>query len=266
MLRNLYKNYMWNQYNCGDKKRLFEKNKTKYHYWKPDEFDNFGDIISPYIFNSIGNSLGLELTDIGSSVVGIGSLIEKLPTGTIVWGSGCRNNDQPMLARSLDVRLCRGPLTAEKLEAKLGIKCSKYGDPALILPKILPRTKTTSSKRIYVPHFTKISMPTHDIEKKFGRVKTIYPITDYWPDILDEIWTSELVICGALHAKIVADAYGIPSVLCDATENLPFKYHDYLLSTNQKNVSYRECTNIDNDLLENIQENIISTFPIDQLS
>ena len=100
---------------------------------------------------------------------------------------------------------------------------------------------------------------------------TIDIVTNDWKATIDEIANSELIISSSLHGIIIAEAYGVPAILLNKTEDGDlFKYNDYYYSTGRK--SYAMAESVEEALamprpevpdLSKLQDNLLNTFPVD---
>ncbi len=119
-------------------KNLYNRNTFKVSW--DIKYDNFGDIITPYILKELTDK---KIERINKSsfypyehYLIIGSILDRATKHTIIWGSGLISEDSKPLEHPKRIFAVRGPKTRAKL-LKLGIECPEvYGDPALLLPKI----------------------------------------------------------------------------------------------------------------------------------
>lgn len=123
----------------------------------------------------------------------------------------------------------RGPLTRDVLGLPLS---TPLGDPAFLLPLIhAPRTVlSVTGKAICVPH---ISDTRKDpvIEAETGADLVVRPTASTLDELialLDAITTADFVLAGAMHAAIIACAYGKPFAFYDGGGvDVPFKWADF---------------------------------------
>ena len=78
------------------------------------------------------------------------------------------------------------------------------------------------------------------VENGKGKVKLIN-LVDYGQclDIIEQITSCEFIISSSLHGLIVSDAYGVPNVWAEFSDNIwgnGFKYRDYYASINMNDV------------------------------
>jgi hypothetical protein len=153
------------------------------------------------------------------------------------WGCGKRDaaaipNELLERCRFLGVR---GPLTRDALGLAAG---TPMGDPALLLPIIhKPRPSAVGAgKIICMPHFLE-PLPEEELIKRTGAEVILRP--NIAPDmetllgLVDALATARFVLAGALHAAIVACAFGRPFAFFDSGYiDVPFKWEDFAASVN----------------------------------
>lgn len=211
------------------------------YWWKPEFGDNFGDVLSPQIVQRITKQKVNRCLCGKKRLLAIGSILQFADTGDVIWGSGIGGNDlnREFKFSSLDARAVRGPLTRQFLLDR-GIDCPEiYGDPALLLPILFPEFKrpaNPSKDYIIIPHIGQIA-------EFIGKPNVVLP-TQNWKDIIHEILDSKLVISGALHGIVAAEAFGIPARFLKLNPGVrSFKYEDYYLGTGRPNFQYATSVN-----------------------
>ena len=204
-------------------------------WWRHNQsHGNLGDALNLVVLSAFGltpvrsrgpaspgsTDEGSRTADPGPTLLAIGSMVDDRVIADrharcVVWGSGWRGDPISDATRQLlDVRAVRGPHTAAALGLDLSVP---MGDPALLLPLLIDVADHRSARRgILVPHISHVSgapevgcdqtvtvgvrqagltggFTTRDIVR---RVRTIA--------------TAGFVLTGALHAAIIAQAYGVP--------------------------------------------------------
>jgi pyruvyltransferase len=209
---------------------------------------NFGDCLGPIIVEKlVGCPMATEngftaegaKPSTGRNLLALGSIFHLAGPHDVIWGTGINPFRQQTKFRwwdrkikTLDIRAVRGPLTRRFIIDHWKRDCPEvYGDPALLLPKLVPtanRQPKPKRKVGVIPHY-------HDL----GAVKAEHSISPFRPhdEILTFILESELVVSSSLHGLIVAEAFGVPARWLHS-EHLPsfptegtFKFNDYYLST-----------------------------------
>lgn len=193
---------------------------------------NFGDLLGPIVVSKLREKFELtdEATGGGSTTLfSVGSVLHEAGNGDVVWGSGVngkKRREQHDFSY-LDVRAVRGPLTAKYLR-DMGIDVPDvFGDPALLLPDLVPEMRAwTADKRraiAVVPNFNE-----RDTYRKVNGF--VDPLGEPF-EVIREIAASEMVVGSSLHALVLAEALGIPTVGFASGVELPFKYQDYFAGT-----------------------------------
>ena len=193
---------------------------------------NYSDLLHRYLHLGITN-----IMCIGS--IGDWSRITK---NSIIWGSGAMyGGDIPLKEKPMKVCAVRGPLTREYLLSK-GVDCPEiYGDPALLLPRIYrPVVPLKKYKIGVIPHYSDLQNKyvLEFLERENGNIKLI-DLRHYsdWHEVIDMINECEFIISSSLHGLIVADAYNVPNVWVEFSDNVEgdgFKFRDYFASVKRE--------------------------------
>jgi pyruvyltransferase len=158
----------------------------------------------------------------------VGSVLHFARDGDTVWGAGVNGKvaAEEHAFRRLDVRAVRGPLTREFLLNR-GVDVPEvYGDPALLLPLLMPElaqaAHTKRHKVTVVPNFN---------DRWVIRGRDVVDPCGPLGEVLTRIVQSELVVGSSLHALIVAEAFGIPARALVSRTETDFKYADHYAGT-----------------------------------
>ena len=186
----------------------------------------------------------------------IGSIIESRSNEhSIIWGAGCISKDKPFM-KPKKVLAVRGPLTRKRL-LEAGVECPEiYGDPALLLPLYYKSVRKKKYKIGVIPHYVDKNCKIVD-ELRLEGIKII-DVQNYvnFTDVIDEVNECELVLSSSLHGLILSDAYGIPNIWVEFSQNIigdRFKFYDYLLSVGRNNTHTISLNSIkDIDVLNSI--------------
>lgn len=207
-------------------------------YWKPAKGNNFGDDLSSVVVTKVAADRGYFLNEqVGrrARMLAIGSILHFAKDGDVVWGSGVNGKIEPNrhAFSKIDVRAVRGPLTRDFLR-KRGIDVPEiYGDPALLLPHILPSLTPDAKRRPYV-----VVPNLHDEATLAGTANMVSPLLP-WRRCVTEILSADFVIATSLHGVIVAEAFGIPCRYLRISQNeSPFKYDDYAMGTGRSGLPH----------------------------
>lgn len=206
----------------------------------------------------------------------VGSNVFSSYQNTTIWGSGVHDDLRPFLMflhrppfRRLDIRAVRGPLSREAI-VRLKHKCPEvYGDPAILMPFIYqPDMKIKGTKDLLViPQY----LTEKQFRKDFPKLRITSMNTNDYKTVIDDIFSSTKVITSSLHAVILADSYGVPSVLYRGLQKeVDFKYLDYYASTGRRGVhiadTFEEACQMEPLPLPNLsslQQGIMDAFPYD---
>lgn len=184
---------------------------------------NFGDILTPHIFNRYGIKHEWA-TRSNATAISTGSIIKYARNGLTVLGSGAMRQSD-ILSPEAEYLWVRGPLTGEIVRRDGGECPDLYGDPAMLLPRVFPRTVEPVHEVGIFPHYV-------DMEHCRRYPAVISPL---WPPakVLKAIWSCKRIISSSLHGIIAAHAYGIPAAWVQFSDKLTgdgTKFHDHAQS------------------------------------
>jgi len=151
-----------------------------------------------------------------------------------------------------------------------------YGDPAILMPDIYTPSNIKKTNRFgLVFHFAEVDEKDNYITKiksksdAYADIKHIDISTSDYKSFVDSILSVDVVISQSLHGIILAEAYGIPSVLL-RPRNSHLKYSDWYFSTGRLEFpianSVREAMNItppDIPDLSLLKKKLVASFPYD---
>ena len=214
-------------------------------YWNPDRTspdsrvspaDNFGDLLGPLVVQLVLASGGV-ISGVGSSrLLSVGSITHFAQENDVMWGSGINGKRLDYTPRgvSLDIRAVRGPWSAAELTSKGYRVPEVYGDPALLLGKVMPevpRFSHLAGRRLLVPNMNDLELYRSLEPEALDADLTVLDPSSPVHVMLSAIAHADLVIGSSLHAIILADAYGVPARFIRSSVEPEFKYVDYLLGT-----------------------------------
>lgn len=212
-------------------------------WWSRPFPGNFGDWLSPYIFQSSTNRPVVYVNPNaanarGTHIVGLGSIARTVGENSIVFGTGVSSSDQLVnpQARYFSVR---GPITAKTVQDLGGPVVDSHGDPGVLMrrlyhPSHLPKTEEVVFVRHFAHQGLPVQLPDHWIEQDILRSgsKSI-------EELIDQMYCSKGVVTSAMHIFIVCQSYGIPSRLVtfrnfeELVHGSGEKYLDYHLGSDQ---------------------------------
>lgn len=230
---------------------IFCCKKILVNYWIPPYSIlgryNFGDDLNLILIEKISK---MKVIPYRYSIMGklgkkknylcIGSILNVLPNQqTEVWGSGVLSDQLSLPAKPIRVNAVRGPLTRQYLISK-GVDCPEvYGDPAILLPMFFqPLTAIKKYKLGVIPHYKD---KNQSIVKEYEHSKDVQVLDmiNYGScqEFIDRICSCEYIISSSLHGIIIADAYNIPNLWVEFSDNVQgagFKFRDYYLSAGKE--------------------------------
>ena len=239
---------------------------------------NLGDYLGFVIVEAMLEKKGLTLDSWipeRKHMYSVGSCLLNSYQNATVWGSGVPRGGPTGLRKyllyhpltKLDIRAVRGPLS-RKVLLKYGHKCPEvYGDPAILMPLIYKPDCTKTDEILVIPQFV--------TEKRFREehpdLRIVSMNTNDYKAVIDAIASSKKVITSSLHAIILADAYGVPSVFYRGLKKIvDFKYLDYYASTGRYDIhiadTFEEACKMEPlplPDLSSLQKGLIDTFPYD---
>jgi Polysaccharide pyruvyl transferase len=214
------------------------------YHLKGHPIQNFGDFLSEYFLQTLFLPVGLP----GRAIHLVGSVIADtfLPPPnaqtecppdrrTIFWGCGARGQATLSDAnrKVIEVLSVRGPLSRSALRLDDAIP---IGDPGLLLPALYPAATRSDGlgKALLVPHFAD-KRTDAELLTMTGCEAILRPNIPNDPaailQFIDEILAADFVLSAALHAAVVAAAYGRPFAFWDSGNiNVPFKWADFAAS------------------------------------
>jgi len=200
---------------------------------------NFGDSLNPILLSEL---TGKKIEWVKSyspepHYLVMGSILDAATKDTIVWGAGFISQESHCFEKPKKVCAVRGPKSREIL-INDGIECpERYGDPALLLPRIYAPSIKKTYKLGIIPHFVDKDNPWFDKIKSNPDIRIIDIQNPNIFEVIDEILSCEKIASSSLHGIIVADAYHIPSLWVEFSDKVMgkgFKFLDYFLSVNRK--------------------------------
>lgn len=211
------------------------------NYWlKGESAQNFGDFLSEYLYRKLFLPIGVpgnEIRIIGSCIDDyfVDAAVRHNPGVVIFWGCGLRERKELSESARSSSRILsvRGPLSRSVL--RLGDEIP-IGDPGLLMPAVYtPKVLAEyQGKTLLVPHFNE-QQSDRDLKNASGCDVVLRPNVENnilsINEFIDKLTSSDFILCGSLHAAIVAVAYGKPFGFFDSHNiDLPFKWEDFSAS------------------------------------
>ncbi len=205
-------------------------------WWARPFPGNFGDWLSPLVLSNY-TSKGIVFQAPAAAatkphIVSVGSIGRFIKPNSIVVGTGISSADVD-LSKKADFVSVRGPITAALLEDSGGPRVTSYGDPGLLLSRVLPVERGVTNGRLaFVRHFTHVAIPVA-LPDDVDELSVLMSHPDHIRDFVDALSSYDGVVTSAMHVMIACHSYGIPCVLVtfegfEATvHGSGIKYADY---------------------------------------
>lgn len=207
--------------------------------WWPRPFPgNFGDWLSPMIVNHVSGRPLKFVSPTGSAtsahMVGLGSIGRFVKKSSTVVGTGVSTLDVELVPNANWVSV-RGPLTAQALRDSGGPAVDRFGDPGVLLRRVVPLTRgKTNGRTALVRHYTHVPVPV-SLPDEWDELSVYAGHPDDVKALLATLIQYDRVVTSAMHIMITCHSYGIPCALVtfegreDAVHGSGMKYEDYAL-------------------------------------
>lgn len=205
-------------------------------WWDKPYPGNYGDWLSPLILQGVcDRPLRFQRHDeinADPHLMAVGSIGRFAQRSSILAGTGFSCVDTRIAPNAAYISL-RGPYSAKLVADAGGPKIDRFGDPAVILPRLIPlKRQTTNGRLALVRHFAhrKISL------RLPGNLDEHSVLVSRRTDIealIGVLLQYDAVLTSAMHIYITCQAYGIPVALItfegfeDAVSGDNIKYRDY---------------------------------------
>jgi hypothetical protein len=207
--------------------------------WWPRPFPgNFGDWLSPYVVQrSSGARVQFQPPTAKShapNLVAVGSIGRYTQSRSVVVGTGISRPDTTFATNAQYISV-RGPLTAQALRRSSGPGVDSFGDPGLLLSRILPLHRAETNGRIaLVRDATHADLPLA-LPDSMDELSVLRSRPAEIEQFLSTLIDYDGVVTSALHVMIACHSYGIPCELVafkdaeDAVHGTGLEYRDYAL-------------------------------------
>jgi len=202
------------------------------------EWPNFGDALSyDVVAWATQRPVHLVKGEVSGKLLAVGSVLQHAKSGDVIWGTGVNPYDYhdfwlnyKKSSIQLSIFAVRGPITRDVLIAR-NVECPEvYGDPAVLLPLLYPKSLKTEGGGLLIPHLRDYHHFKANSSLCHG-LRIVDPASD-WREVVDSIVSAEFVVSSSLHGIIVAEAYGVPAIWFRPTQGEGYlKYQDYYGST-----------------------------------
>ncbi|MDY3267292.1 MAG: polysaccharide pyruvyl transferase family protein [Phocaeicola sp.] len=189
------------------------------------------------------------------NLLAVGSILSLGNKKSVVWGSGFMNYNEKF--RGGKVFAVRGKLTNNKL-IEQGFKgCNVFGDPALLLPLMIPSVKDKIYDIAIIPHWSEVEYFKTTYGNKY---KVLDLRTDNIEQFIRELTLCKHILSTSLHGIILSHAYGIPALWIKHgyIDTDGFKFYDYFSSVDIP--IYKGISDSDNFLQQGLWEQLFFEF------
>jgi hypothetical protein len=215
-------------------------------WWEYPYPGNYGDWLTPFVFSHYTENKivfqGLTSRTSKKHIISLGSVGRFIKSGSVVVGTGISSSKHAINPKA-DFVSVRGPHTADLILQSGGPKVESFGDPAIVLSKILPVTRGKTNGRIaFVRHYTHSQAPVELLANCDE-----FPVHLSHPDdivaFIKKLNEYDSVITSAMHVLITCQSYGIPCALVvfkgfeQYVHGDGIKYLDYALGAGVKAVN-----------------------------
>lgn len=263
--------------------RLYNKHtraQLDVYWWRrePSKGLNFGDEITPFVIEKLWGYRCRWRPPEQCQIAGAGSIIEVLQNNsggnpTEVWGSGFIKEGGQNKKPNLKFRAVRGVLSQDRVVGK-----PVLGDPGLLIPFVVKPATSFKFKYGIVPHYTDHNDPLIKQLLKSLPNSSFIDVLSEPKKVAKEISSCEIILSSSLHGLILADAYGVPNLRLDVSQNIigqGYKYRDYASSVGRsipaltppdiKNLSPNQiektANNAEIGIINKLQQGLIDSFP-----
>jgi len=202
------------------------------YFFRGSNFKNLGDELGWYILNKLtGYEISWTNPDTKNAVFSVGSILSSVTDESqIVWGSGFIS-ERASLKCMPNITSVRGPLTSLKLD----LDRVPVGDPALLLPDVYAGAASAKKFSLgIIPHYIDQEFVKENLKPDADISYTLLNIAhSHIEKFIDEILKCEMVVSSTLHGLIIAQAYGVPALWVEFSDNViggGYKFYDYFYS------------------------------------
>jgi hypothetical protein len=223
-----------------------DNNKIYLSWWENPYPGNYGDWLTPYIISHYTESKiifqSLTSRTTKKHIVSLGSVGRFIKGKSVVVGTGVSSFKHPLNPKA-DYVSVRGPHTAELLVKSGGPKIENFGDPGVVLSRILPLTRgATNGRVVLVRHHTHLQAPVI-LPSDFDELSVKLSHPDDIVSFIKKLNEYDSVVTSAMHVLITCQSYGIPCALVvfkgfeEYVHGDGIKYIDYALGAGVKAIS-----------------------------
>jgi len=189
---------------------------------------NFGDDLNPLLIAELlQTTVYRDKKQSSNHILGVGSILERANSHSIVIGSGFINENSTLVEPPLEILAVRGELTKHKL--KLG-NSVLLGDPGRLMPSLMGINHNPTIPLAIVPHVDRYK----EHMEKYGSICKVIDPSMPVRQVLEDIASAEVIVSQSLHGLVMADALNIPNLWAKPHSDMlggEFKFNDYYTTT-----------------------------------
>jgi hypothetical protein len=152
----------------------------------------------------------------------------------VVLGAGISSDDVELNGKAKYISV-RGPLTAAVLRRSGGPDVTAFGDPGLLLSRVIPAKRGKTNGKIgFVRHFSHISASLQ-LPENFEELSVLMSRREDIEEFVKRLIEFDAVVTSAMHVMITCQSYGVPCALVtfegyeENVHGSGIKYGDYAL-------------------------------------
>ena len=207
------------------------------HWWDKPYPGNFGDWLSPLILQTVtGRPILFQRHDEADApphLMAVGSVGRFAQSSSILVGTGISRSDATLAPDATYVSL-RGPYSAQAVAAAGGPRVERFGDPAVLLPRLFPVLAPArgNGRLALVRHFSHRTIALR-LPEQVEELSILRSGRSAILDLIRRLHDYDAVLTSAMHVYIACHAYGLPVGLItfegfeDAVHGDRVKYRDY---------------------------------------
>ena len=215
-------------------------------WWHRPFPGNFGDWLSPLVFASYTDKriLFQSPTAVATHkhLISLGSIGRFIKGNSVVVGTGISSDEISLNPKAKYISV-RGPVTARVLRESGGPNVESFGDPGVILSRIIPvvRPQKTNGRTAFVRHFSHKQIPMI-LNDNMDELDVLMSHPESITEFVTKLNQYDNVVTSAMHVFITCQSYGIPCALVTFdgfVENVHgngIKYGDYALGAGLERV------------------------------
>jgi hypothetical protein len=206
-------------------------------WWAKPFPGNFGDWLSPLIISHFTKANILIVQPVKPTghkhIFALGSIGRFIKSKSVVVGTGISSDDVELNRKATYISV-RGPMTAAVVERSGGPKVTSFGDPGLIISRLIPAERSSNGRTAFVRHFSHVAAPVQ-LPANMEELSVLMSRREDIEKFVRKLNQYDSVVTSAMHVMITCQSYGIPCALVtfegyeENVHGSGMKYEDYAL-------------------------------------